>query len=130
MDRRKFIRRKDWDLKWLRQALKLTQAQVAEMLGCSIVSYYNAELGRPWAAHRIKKAWMLLRGIAIRELDLDSLRTLRCKCGLLQAEVARRLKCSRSLYQKIEYGKVQRLEIEEKARALFKEIIDDLESDF
>ena len=129
MDRRGFVRKKDWDLKWLRQALKLTQAQVAVMIGCSTAAYYSAEIGRPWASRWAKQAWMLLRRIAIKELDFNSLRTLRCKCGLLQAEVARRLKCSKSFYQSIESGKVQRLEAESKARALFKEIINDLESE-
>ena len=123
------LNKKHWELKWLREALRLTQTQAAELIGCSSSTYRCIECGQPGAERWQSEAWKTLKAIAKDNLDFNSLRTMRCKCGLFQSTIARRLKCSRSYYQAIESGCRRSPELEYKARNLLQEIINDLDAD-
>ena len=122
------LNRKHWELNWLRRALRLTQAQAAEIIGCCISTYYQMESGRAWAEHWQNRAWNVLKSAAKESLDFNSLRTMRCKCGLPQWAVARRLKCTLSYYRGVENGHCKSPKLEQRARDLFQEIINDLEA--
>ena len=122
------LNRKHWELKWLREALRLTQTQAAELIGCSLQTYYCMEYGRAWAEHWQGEAWKTLKAIAKESLDFNSLRTMRCRCGLSQSAAAHRLKCTQGYYQLIENERYKSPVFEQRARNLFQEIINDLEA--
>ena len=123
------LNRKHWELNWLRRALKLSQAQAAELIGCSLPTYIRMEGGRANAQHWQGIAWNVLKSIAQENLDFSLLRTMRCKCGLSQSAAARRLKCTQGYYQLIENKRYKSPAFEQRARDLFQEIINDLEAD-
>ncbi|MET9183264.1 helix-turn-helix transcriptional regulator [Kitasatospora aureofaciens] len=96
-------------LRELRGQRGMTQAQVAEMLGCSrsAVSMWETT-GRPPRPSRLKRLADLF-GVSVREIVdygiLPTLRDLRVAAGMRQADIARRLHVQTSTYCDVETGR-------------------------
>ncbi len=109
------------NLKCYREALGLTQLQVAKMLNCTHTTYSLNETGVHKSRKLIAKAWDLFNSLS---LDYSSLQALRCLSGLTRSEVAKRIGYSYQSYWLAETGKFKSPAVEDCARALFRKILE------
>ena len=118
------------DLKRLREVLNLTQKEVAGQLGFSKNYYSQLESGTRKSNNGLRAVCKLLfQHFKRAKLDFDSLRIMRLRADLTTHQAAKRLNISAVWYCKLEKGKYDMPVLESKARTLFKEIINDLESE-
>ena len=118
------------ELKGLRQALGLTQADMAKVLNCTQDKYANIESGRSDNQEVLKQARKFLYKLYRNtKIDLSSLKIMRLRCGLTLHQVIKLLKVGYGTYKDVESGRRENLSLKLRARELFQEIINDLESE-
>ena len=117
------------ELKRLREALNLTQKEVARQLGVH-KSYYSQLESGTRKSHKGQKAVckLLFQHFKCAKLDFNSLRIMRLRADLTTHQAAKRLNISAGWYCKLEKGKYDMPTLESRARDLFQEIINDLEA--
>ena len=118
------------ELKGLRQALGLTQADIAKVLNCTQDKYANIESGRSDNQEVLKQARKFLYKLYRNtKIDLSSLKIMRLRCGLTLHQAIKLLKVGHGTYADVESGRRENLSLRLRARELFQEIINDLESE-
>ena len=118
------------ELKGLRQALGLTQADMAKVLNCTRSGYADIESGRNNNQEVLKQARKFLyKPYRNTKIDLSSLKIMRLRCGLTLHQAIKLLKVGYGTYKDAESGRRENLSLRLRARELFQEIINDLESE-
>lgn len=118
------------ELKGLRQALGLTQADIAKILGCGRMCYARAEKGTRNCHEIHRKARFILYGLYRRVgLDLNSLRVMRLRLGLTLKQAGELLGVPYGVYRYIECGGQNNKYLEQQVRKLFQAMINDLEAE-
>ncbi len=114
------------NLKYYREALGLTQQEIACMLNCYHNHYSFSETGRFRAPKFISRVTALLESIENKRggLNYNSLKVMRCMCGLSIAKTSELLSCSYATYRNNEIGKCRNIQLINKARDLFQNILE------
>ena len=117
------------ELKRLRQALGLTQAQLAAHVNITEAYYSQFEYGGYYSHKMLKIIRKFLRQyLKQAALDFNSLKVMRLRADLTQRQAAQRLGITQNFYCELEYGKYPTSRFNQRARDLFQEIINDLEA--
>ncbi len=118
------------EIKGLRQALGLTQADMAKILDCERSSYSHAEAGTRNYSRIYKKARDFLYGLYRRtRFDLNSLRVMRLRLGLTLKQAGELIGVTCGVYNYIERVGQSDKHLEQRARELFQTMINDLEAE-
>ena len=113
-------------LKYYREALGLGQKDLRIMLGYSKSHYQAVETGERNSPKVISRAWELLNELENKKgLDYNSLKVMRCMCGLTRSEAAKQIGISPRYYSLIETGKYKSSIFEDRAKALFYMTLED-----